>query len=43
VTVDSRPIEEAAVDDYVATLRDQLGILHDFVQSVPHVGYRYKA
>lgn len=37
------PISEDMVDDHVATLRDQLGILHDFVQSVPRVGYRYKA
>lgn len=43
VTAAGRPIAEDAVDDYVATLRDQLGILHDFVQTVPHVGYRYKA
>ena len=43
VTAAGRPVAEEAVDDYVATLRDQLGILHDFVQSVPHVGYRYKA
>jgi len=24
-------------------LRDQLGDFHDFVQSVPQVGYRFKA
>jgi DNA-binding response OmpR family regulator len=38
-----RPISEAAVDDHVTSLRDQLGVFHDFVQSVPHVGYRFKA
>ena len=38
-----KPIDVDAVDDYVVALRDQLGILHDFVQTVPHVGYRYKA
>lgn len=43
VTADSRPVAEGAVDGHVATLRDQLGVLHDFVQCVPHVGYRYKA
>lgn len=43
VTADSRSVAEGAVDGHVATLRDQLGVLHDFVQSVPHVGYRYKA
>lgn len=36
-------VDEAAVDGHVASLRDQLGVLYDFVQSVPHVGYRYKA
>jgi DNA-binding response OmpR family regulator len=38
-----RPVAEAAVDDHIAALRDQLGVLHDFVQTVPHVGYRFKA
>lgn len=36
-------IDESAVDAHVATLRDQLGVLRDFVQTVPYVGYRYKA
>jgi DNA-binding response OmpR family regulator len=43
MTANSLSVAEAAVDGHVATLRDQLGVLHDFVQSVPHVGYRYKA
>jgi DNA-binding response OmpR family regulator len=43
VSTEDRPVTEAAVDGYVASLRDQLGILHDFVQAVPHVGYRFKA
>lgn len=41
-TSESRPVEEGAVDGHIAILRDQLGILHDLVQSVPHIGYRYK-
>jgi DNA-binding response OmpR family regulator len=36
-------ISPEVVDGHVAALRDQLGVLHDFVQTVPHVGYRYKA
>lgn len=36
-------LSEEAIDGHIATLRDQLGVLHDFVQTVPHVGYRYKA
>lgn len=30
------------VDSYVATLRDQLGVFHDYVQTVPYIGYRFK-
>jgi DNA-binding response OmpR family regulator len=36
-------VDEPSIDIHIATLRDQLGVLSDFVQSVPHVGYRYKA
>jgi DNA-binding response OmpR family regulator len=36
-------VAEDAVDSYVASLRNQLGVFHDFVQAVPYVGYRYKA
>jgi two-component system phosphate regulon response regulator PhoB len=42
-TAAGRPLAEAEVDEHIAVLRDQLGVLHDFVQTVPHVGYRYKA
>lgn len=37
------PVAEAAIEAHVATLRDQLGLFHDFVQVVPGVGYRFKA
>ncbi len=43
VAADGDPIGNEAVDDHVAILREQLGVLHDFVQTVPYVGYRYKA
>ena len=36
-------IDESNIDGHIATLRDQLGVLRDFVQTVPYVGYRYKA
>jgi DNA-binding response OmpR family regulator len=42
-TTETIAITKDAVDGHIAALRDQLGVLHDFVQSVPHVGYRYKA
>lgn len=41
-SVRSRHIREDAVDDHIASLRDQLGVFHDYVQTVPHVGYRFK-
>ena len=31
------------VDQFVASLREQLGMFHDYVQSVPYIGYRFKA
>jgi DNA-binding response OmpR family regulator len=37
------PVEEATVERHVASLLDQLGVFHDYVQSVPHIGYRFKA
>ena len=39
-----RPLlSEESVDAYIASLRNQLGVFNDFVQSVPYVGYRFKA
>jgi DNA-binding response OmpR family regulator len=40
---EGQPLTEDSVDAYVASLREQLGVLHDFVQTVPYVGYRFKA
>jgi DNA-binding response OmpR family regulator len=37
------PVKEDAVDGHIAALVDQLGVFHDYVQSVPYVGYRFKA
>lgn len=36
-------IDEESVDRHVASLIDQLGVFHDYVQAVPYVGYRFKA
>jgi DNA-binding response OmpR family regulator len=41
-TID-RPVSESSIGDYVASLRDQLGVFYDYVQTVPYVGYRFKA
>ncbi len=43
VSTDWQPVSEADIDEHVASLRDQLGVLHDYVQTVPHIGYRFKA
>ena len=36
------PIDESSVDAHVDSLLDQLGVFHDYVQSVPYIGYRFK-
>ncbi|MEM9658056.1 MAG: helix-turn-helix domain-containing protein [Planctomycetota bacterium] len=33
---------EDDVDPFIATLREQLGCFHDYVQTVPYIGYRFK-
>ena len=37
-----RSVAENDVDEFVGSLREQLGVLSDFVQTVPYVGYRFK-
>lgn len=37
------PVTEDSVDRHITFLLDQLGEFHDFVQSVPYIGYRFKA
>ena len=34
---------EQALDEHIASLREKLGLFSDYVQSVPYVGYRFKA
>lgn len=43
VSTDDAPVTPESIDDHVATLRDQLGVFYDYVQTVPYVGYRFKA
>lgn len=43
VSTEMQTVVESSVDEYVTTLRDQLGVLHDYVQTVPYIGYRFKA
>lgn len=43
VSSKQEPVVEESVDRHVASLVDQLGYWHDYVQAVPYVGYRFKA
>src|SRR6478609_1892698 len=41
VSSEDHPVLEETVDRYVASLLDQLGVFHDYVQAVPYIGYRF--
>lgn len=43
VSSERYPVEEASVERHVSSLLNQLGEFHDYVQSVPYIGYRFKA
>src|SRR6476620_2644158 len=43
VSSERDPVVEDTVDRHVASLLNQLGTFHDYVQSVPYIGYRFKA
>lgn len=43
VASDFQPVTADDIDAHVSQLRDQLGVFHDYVQSVPYIGYRFKA
>jgi DNA-binding response OmpR family regulator len=43
VSTEQNPVREDTVDHHVASLLDQLGPFHDYVQSVPYIGYRFKS
>ena len=43
VSTQQHPLSEQTLDDHIASLREKLGLFSDYVQSVPHVGYRFKA
>lgn len=43
VSSEQEPVREETVDRHIASLLDQLGVFHDYVQSVPYIGYRFKA
>ena len=43
VSTGSQPVTSETLDRYIASLRDKLGFFADYIQSVPHMGYRFKA
>jgi len=43
VTTERQPVSEATLDQHIASLREQLGFFRDYVQTVPYMGYRFKA
>jgi DNA-binding response OmpR family regulator len=43
VSTERIPVSEEAVERHIASLREQLGFFRDYVQTVPYMGYRFKA
>jgi DNA-binding response OmpR family regulator len=43
VTTDHHPVTAETLCGYVASLRSQLGFFSDYIQTVPYLGYRFKA
>lgn len=43
VTSQRHPVAEETLDEHIRTLRDQLGFFRDYVQTVPYIGYRFRA
>jgi DNA-binding response OmpR family regulator len=43
VSSERDPLAEDMVDEHVASLLNQLGVFHHYVQAVPFIGYRFKA
>jgi DNA-binding response OmpR family regulator len=42
VATDEHPLTEATLPGHIASLRRKLGFFADYIQSVPHIGYRFK-
>ena len=43
ISTPQHPVTEQTLDQHVDSLREKLGLFSDYVQSVPYVGYRFKA
>jgi DNA-binding response OmpR family regulator len=42
VATEEHPVTEATLPSHIASLRRKLGFFADYIQSVPHIGYRFK-
>lgn len=42
VSTQSVPVSERSLDEHIQNLRGKLGMFSDYIQSVPHIGYRFK-
>ena len=42
-TTPSHPVTEETLRDHIGSLRNKLGFFADYIQSVPYIGYRFKA
>jgi DNA-binding response OmpR family regulator len=43
VTTDRLPVTEESLRAHITSLRAKLGFFADYVQTVPYIGYRFKA
>lgn len=43
VSTESHPVTTETLGRHVASLRNKLGFFADYVQSVPYIGYRFRA
>ena len=43
VSTRRHPVVPEALDRHVARLRDALGFFRDYIQTVPYIGYRFRA
>lgn len=43
VSTEREPVTEETLGRYIRSLRAQLGFYGDFIQTVPFIGYRFKA
>ena len=43
VTTERLPVTEQTLDRHIASLRGKLGFFGNYIQTVPYIGYRFKA